>query len=66
MIITLNGAKCEIEDGTTVGTLINTHTGSQHGTAVVVEGEVIPRSVWDMTALQEGQTVEMVSAVQGG
>ena len=66
MIITLNGAKCEIDDGMTVATLISTHTGSHRGTAVIVEGEVVPRGVWDMTALLEGQTVEMVTAVQGG
>jgi sulfur carrier protein len=66
MIITLNGTRCDIEDGTTVAVLITEQTGSGRGTAVAVDGEVVPRSVWDRTALLEGQTVEMVTAVQGG
>jgi sulfur carrier protein len=38
----------------------------RRGMAVAVDGEVVPRSAWDETALREGAKVEVVSAVQGG
>lgn len=66
MIITLNGAKAELADGTTVADLITGITGSARGSAAVVDGEVVPRSVWAMTALRDGQQVELITAVQGG
>ena len=66
MIITLNGAKAEVPDGTTIADLITDITGSARGSAAVVDGEVIPRSVWQMTWLSEGQQVELITAVQGG
>jgi len=66
MIITLNGAKAEIADGTTIGDLITDITGAERGSAAVVDGEVVPRSVWSMTPLREGQQVELITAVQGG
>jgi len=35
------------------------------GVAVAVDGDVVPRSEWDR-ALAEGQTVDILTAVQGG
>ena len=66
MIITLNGAKAEIADGTTIADLITDITGAHRGSAAVVDGEVVPRGVWSITALREGQQVELITAVQGG
>jgi sulfur carrier protein len=66
MIITLNGRKCELPDGITVAELITDITGAVRGSAAVVDGEVVPRSVWPMTSLREGQQVELITAVQGG
>ena len=66
MIITLNGARTEIADGTTVAGLITDVTGTARGSAAVVDGEVVPRSAWPLTALCEGQHVELITAVQGG
>jgi sulfur carrier protein len=66
VIITLNGAQAAIADGTTVADLITDITGSIRGSAAVVDGEVVPRSVWPMTELREGQQVELITAVQGG
>jgi sulfur carrier protein len=34
--------------------------------AVAVDGEVVPRSGWEATALADGQRVEVVEAIQGG
>ena len=39
---------------------------SPDGLAVAVDGEVIPRREWGVTALRDGQRVEILQAVQGG
>lgn len=36
------------------------------GTAVAVDGEVVPRSAWAATGLAEGARVDILTAVQGG
>jgi sulfur carrier protein len=67
MTITLNGAKCVIDDGTTLDELLLSVTdGSARGSAAAVDGEVVPRKTWPLVVLQEGQAVEVLNAVQGG
>ena len=66
MTIELNGAPRQIRNGTSVAELIREITGAERGTAAVVDGEVVPRSAWATTTLRAGQTVELVTAVQGG
>jgi sulfur carrier protein len=66
MVITLNGAKCEISDGTTLDELLTTLAGSSRGSAAVVDGEVVPRATWGQFPVLEGQVVELITAVQGG
>jgi sulfur carrier protein len=39
---------------------------SGHGIAVAVNGEVVPRGAWPVTALGEADRVEVLGAVQGG
>ena len=41
-------------------------SGDARGIAVAVDGEVVPRGEWERTALREGQTVEVLAAIQGG
>lgn len=36
------------------------------GVAVAVDGEVVPRAQWAVTALADGARVEVLTAVQGG
>jgi sulfur carrier protein len=66
MRIELNGRPHELPEGTTVAGMITSVTGSAHGSAAVVDGEVVPRSAWSDVALREGQSVELITAVQGG
>jgi sulfur carrier protein len=66
MTIELNGKPYEIAAGTTLGELMVAVTGARRGSALVVGGEVVPRSTWDTTELADGQSVEIVTAVQGG
>lgn len=40
--------------------------GRRLGVAVAVDGTVVPRSAWADTAVDDGQTLEIVTAVQGG
>jgi sulfur carrier protein len=66
MTILLNGKPCEVADEITLGVLILAETGSARGSAVVLDGAVVPRSEWDATVLAEGADVELITAVQGG
>lgn len=36
------------------------------GTAVAVNGDVVPRSEWETTELDDGAKVDILTAVQGG
>jgi sulfur carrier protein len=78
MNIKLNGTVHAVDDGASVTTLIAQITGRnlspngqaadgrKLGVAVARNSEVVPRSQWFVTALAEGDDVELVTAVQGG
>ena len=78
MNITLNGVARAIDDGASVTTLVSLVTGKslgpdgqaangqKLGVAVARNSEVVPRSRWSLTALADGDDVELVTAVQGG
>ncbi|MGH3098998.1 MAG: sulfur carrier protein ThiS [Streptosporangiales bacterium] len=66
MTIELNGETRELADGTTLATLMEQLTGSTRGCAAVVDGEIAPRSEWASRRLRTGQSVEIITAVQGG
>ena len=78
MNITLNGTAHAVDDGASVTTLVSQVTGrnlapngqaadgQKMGVAVARNSEVVPRSQWFVTALAEGDDVELVTAVQGG
>lgn len=36
------------------------------GTAVALNGDVVPKSEWEKTQLVDGATVDILTAVQGG
>jgi sulfur carrier protein len=66
--VILNGEPQALPRGATVDDAVAASGApeSRHGVAVAVEGEVVPRSEWETTSLQEGQRVEVLQAVQGG
>ena len=68
MRVELNGEVVELAAGATVGdALAAAGVGEPaRGVAVAVGGEVVRRSEWDTHALAEGESVEIVQAVQGG
>lgn len=66
MNIELNGAAQDRPAGTTLLSLIEANTGTTRGSAVVVDGVVIPRSDWPTYQVRDGQRIELIQAVQGG
>lgn len=66
MKIELNGRPREISPGTSIGELIVEVTGASRGSAAVIDGEIVPRSTWTTYTLADGQSVELITAVQGG
>ena len=68
MIVSVNGEDRDLPDGAGVDAAVRAAGApeSRRGVAVAVDGEVVPRGAWDFTPLREGQSVEVLQAVQGG
>jgi sulfur carrier protein len=64
--LTVNGAGTELAAGTTVAALVETRAADARRVAVARNGEVVPRSAWDRTQLEEGDAVEVLAATAGG
>ena len=64
--VTLNGEPRDLPDGSTVAQAVAELTAAPSGVAAAVNGEVVPRGSWAVTALRDGDRVEVVTAVQGG
>jgi sulfur carrier protein len=66
-VIFVNGEARE-RDGATIAELL-ADLGVEpraRGVAVALDGEVVPRSDWAATAIDDGQALEVLRAVQGG
>jgi thiamine biosynthesis protein ThiS len=50
----------------TVATLLRELDSPPRGVAVAVNGHVVPRATHEATPLHEGDSVEVIRAVQGG
>ena len=68
MNLVLNGDRRELPEGATVADAVAASgiPALARGVAVAVDREVVPRSRWDATQLEDGQRVEVLEAVQGG
>ena len=68
MRVVLNGDDWVLAEGATVddAVLASGASETRRGVAVAVDGEVVPRGAWLSTELREGQSVEVLQAVQGG
>jgi thiazole synthase len=68
MTVELNGDRIELPEGATVATAVERSGAAPEGrgVAVAVDGDVVPRSQWEQTELAEGQSVEVLAAIQGG
>ena len=66
MTLVVNGVERELPDGSTVAALLDRLDLPRAGTAVAVDGEVVPRARHAETVLPDGAVVEVLTAVQGG
>jgi sulfur carrier protein len=68
MNVVINGTEAELREAATVADAAAAAgvEGPGRGVAVAVEGEVVPRAEWEARKLREGESVEVVHAVQGG
>jgi sulfur carrier protein len=64
MTILVNGV--EQERLGSVAELVATVTRVRRGVAVAINGEVVPRGEWAARRLAEGDSVEILTAAQGG
>lgn len=64
--ITLNGRSHDLDGGAATLDDIAALSGRSGGTAVALNGVVVPRSQWARTRVEAGDVVEVVTAVQGG
>jgi sulfur carrier protein len=65
MTVTLNGEPKQLPDGITAAELVQS-LHAERGSAIAVDGVVVPRHQWSGFVLHDGQQVEVVTAVQGG
>jgi thiamine biosynthesis protein ThiS len=64
--VSVNGESRELATGTTLDTLVAGLTAAPSGVAAAVNEAVVPRSQWSGTLLDNGDRVEVLTAVQGG
>ena len=67
-MIRLNGEASELRAGETVARVLRELgiSNDTRGVAVAVDGEVVPRAVWDSFVLSPDARVEVLTAMQGG
>lgn len=68
MTIWVNGHASALSAGDSLADAVDAMAAplDGRGIAAAVDGEVVPRDQWQATALEDGQHVEVVQAVQGG
>jgi sulfur carrier protein len=66
MRLTVNGRGWDSDLELSVEALVDTLTKARRGVAVAVNGTVVPRSTWAAVPLADGDTVEVLTATQGG
>jgi sulfur carrier protein len=66
MRVRLNGSDTELDDETTLSSVVRRYGRGDRGVAVALNGEVVARSRWNEVKLSEGDRVEVLGAVSGG
>ena len=66
VLLTVNGQARTAASGITLEQLVAGLTELTSGVAAAVGGEVVPRKKWAATPVQDGDRIEIVTAVQGG
>jgi thiazole synthase len=68
MRIELNGESHKLTAAATLADAVRESGAGDgaRGVAAALDGEVVPRGEWERTPLREGQSVEVLAAIQGG
>jgi sulfur carrier protein len=67
MKLRINGEPADVPGGQTLAQVLSSlGVEDPRGVAAAVDGEVVPRREWGIMVLREGQSIEVVRAVQGG
>jgi sulfur carrier protein len=66
MKVIVNGERQEHPDDVTLAEVVAALTIAPSGVAVAVNGVVVPRSAWGDTTMADDDSVEVLTAVQGG
>jgi sulfur carrier protein len=66
MRVRLNGSDTELDDETSLSSVVRRYGRGDRGVAVALNGEVVARSRWSEVKLSEGDRVEVLGAVSGG
>jgi sulfur carrier protein len=66
MTVSVNGEPRDIPAGLTLDRLVASFSAAPSGVAAAVNETVVPRGQWPVTALADGDRVEVLTAVQGG
>jgi sulfur carrier protein len=64
--VSVNGASRNIPSGLTLDQLVASLTTAPSGVAAAVNEAVVPRGQWPGLHLDEGDRIEVLTAVQGG
>jgi sulfur carrier protein len=67
-MISLNGEETQLRAGESLSDVLAELgiSAQARGVAVAVDGEVVPRGVWDSLILHADARVEVLAAMQGG
>ena len=67
MKVQVNGEEQELEGSVSISSFLKeVGMDAPRGVAIAVNDAVVPRSKWEEVHLQEGDTVEIIRATQGG
>lgn len=63
---TVNDQPFSAPPGTSLADFLKTRVGDRPGTAVAIDGKVVPRSKWAATPVADGADILLIEATQGG
>ena len=66
MTVTVNGVSIDLTEVTSVAALVAAHSDERRCVAVALNGDVVPRSQWDVTRLGAGDRLEVLAPTAGG
>jgi sulfur carrier protein len=68
MQLVVNAVTADVDDAATVADVVRDLTGvtDPRGVAVALNGSVVPKASWAVTRPADGDTIDVLTAVQGG